>query len=550
MSSLGVFLLSSLGFFVAACGPTPAPFHCDEPDTAVSVSGVEVELGDPIECVDPSARTVLGPMELWENDAWMAQWVDEGEDPLRLLGWGVVVADFNGDGFQDIFLPNMGEKQLFMGQAGGGWENETASRLPDLRSSPGQGGVAADLEGDGDLDLLVLNAGRNTLLVNDGDGRFEASGSPGDLNEVDEVTYSAAFGDFDLDGDLDLLNAEMRSERVDDPGGGETHEWTVGVPSHLYTNDGQGGLELADELLPADTNDGYPFTISWLDFDSDGDLDIYVGNDHGVEVRSNRFWRNEGGVFEDVSEQTATDAAGDTMGMGIGDLNGDGLPDVAFSGTLELVILESQADGTWVRTEEARGIVLAEDQEIGWGVELVDLDNSGTLDLATAFGYWPPLTDSLLEQPDAIYLNLDGQFMDVASEWGMDDRGLGRGFSVGDLNGDGWLDMVKRELGLPAKVYLSRCGEQSWLKVRLRQPGTANYFGVGAEVRVEAGGETWRRWMMAGGTSIASSSPLELHFGLGEVDVVDAITVVWPDGEQAVIPGMAARRSVVVTREN
>jgi len=488
-------------------------------------------------------------MELWENEEWRSQWVDEGDDPLRLLGWGVVVADFDGNGHADIFLPNMGEKQLFMGQPGGGWNNETNERLPDLRSSPGQGGVAVDLEGDGDLDLLVLNAGRNTLLVNDGDGRFEQLSSPGDLNEVDEVTYSGAFGDFDLDGDLDLLSAEMRSERVDDSGGGETHVWTVGVPSHLYTNDGHGGLALADELLPADTNDGYPFTISWLDFDSDGDLDIYVGNDHGVEVRSNRFWRNEGGVFTDVSAQTSTDNAGDTMGMGIGDINGDGRPDVAFSGTMELVILESQADDTWVRTEEARGIVLAEDQEIGWGVELVDMDNSGTLDLAASFGYWPPLTDSLLEQSDAVYLNIDGQFTDVAAEWGMNDRGLGRGFSVGDLNGDGWLDMVKRELGLPAKIYLSRCGEESWLKVQLRQPGTANHFGVGAEVLVEAGGHTMRRWMMAGGTSIASSNPLQLHFGLGDVDVVDAITVTWPDGEKVVLPGMNARRNVVVTRE-
>jgi hypothetical protein len=270
-----------------------------------------------------------------------------------------------------------------------------------------------------------------------------------------------------------------------------------------------------------------------------------------LEVIPNRFWRNEGGSFADVSQQTGTDVALDTMGMGFGDLNSDGRPDMLMSGTRELVLLESQADGTWARTDAARGLTLRGTSEIGWGVDLADMDNSGTLDAVVHFGYWPPVGANALAQADALYLLQDGRYdEEVAAAWGLADTGLGRGFVLADLNADGWLDVVKRQSGQAAQVHLSRCGTASWLKVRLSQPGRSNPFSIGAAVEVESGETVHKRWIMAGGRSLSSGGPPELHFGLGEEDVVHAIRVRWPGGTwNEWSGGLEARRTLTVVRD-
>jgi len=191
-------------------------------------------------------------------------------------------------------------------------------------------------------------------------------------------------------------------------------------------------------------------------------------------------------------------------------------------------------------------------RDLSWGIEVADMDNDGLEDVVVAFGW---LQDDHLGlenpelQPDALYLQRDdGTFAQVAETWGLAETGPSRGLALADLNQDGWLDVVKRDLWEDASFTASRCGEAHWLRLRLEQPG-ANSRAVGATARVEAGDRAWTRWIHAGGTSYASAGPLEAHFGLGEHAEVDRIVVTWPDGAVSEVLDVTVDRVGTVVRE-
>ena len=217
-------------------------------------------------------------------------------------------------------------------------------------------------------------------------------------------------------------------------------------------------------------------------------------------------------------------------------------------------LLESTDADMWVEHAAARRLVpdAARGQAVPWGAELADVNNDGLLDAVVSFGNlqvegadWA----NPLAQPDGIYLQQpDGTFMDAASEWGMDDAGIGRGFVVADINRDGSLDLVKRDLNGPGVLYLSECSAAHWLRVELEQPGTANRHAVGATVRIWADGHMMQRTVTAGSTGIGSGGPPELHFGLGDRERVERVEVIWPDGTRSEQGGFDASRAVTLIK--
>ena len=478
-------------------------------------------------CERPEERAELGAMFLWSDPSWDAQQVQEEAPQGQDGGWGVAVDDFDGDGWMDIFLPHHLDNELFMGGPDG-WSNESSRRLPGGTPTLSQGAVAVDLEDDGDVDIIVVGTSNSAFLINDGDGVFTRALVGHEMDLHGDSHFSAALGDFDGDLDLDLLLPNFAHGEGYEPDP-ETGDWPDGRPSRLLENQ-DGVFSDVSHLLP-ETNLGYPFVASWTDYDGDGDLDIYQPNDHGALVIGNRMWRNDGGTFTDVSEPTGTDLKMSSMGIGIGDLNGDGTPDYLISGDLFLRLLESKPDGHWVETSYARGLRLdpTTGREVAWGAELADMNNDGILDAVVSFGHWPPSPGNPLQQPDALYLFDGTTFTQSAERYGLDDLGQGRGFALADLNNDGWLDVVKRELFGPARIHLSRCDDRAWLRVRVRTDGP-NSRQVGAEVIVESGGVEQHRWVVAGSTSLSSGGPAEVHFGLGDADFVN-LTVVLTDGE-------------------
>lgn len=517
-----------------------------------------VEEGGGVVCDDPGARAAA-PMDAY---AWEGL-VDASEANFQVQygGGGAAVADFDGDGVLDLVLPNAGADQYWQGLPGGGWADETAARWPGGEADATVGAVPADVDADGDLDVFVTNMrGPNRLLINDGGGRFTdgtaAAGVAGGVTD----SISASFADIDADGDLDLFVANHRDDETI-PDGMAAGEMLPGHPSNLYLNDGAGTFsDVSARLPPALQDNGYPFVGAFHDFDGDDLPELYIAMDFGPMSSPNLLLHNDGGTFSVVPD-TGLDHTGYAMGLALGDIDDDGQIDVAISDWSRMALLMAAADGTWYDAALAHGIMpVAEGRAESWGLELADMDNDGDLDLPVAFGplLMPPEIEEDYaqtwalqnpdDQPDALFvLGDDGTFRDESAAWGLAQTGNSRGFVLADLDGDGYLDVLKRFVNEVASIHLSRCGDGAWLRVELRQDGM-NPRAVGATVTIEAAGRTWTRQLRGGGTGFASGQPPEIHVGLGDIDAIDSIRVRWPDGGETVTEALSARQAIRIWR--
>jgi len=193
------------------------------------------------------------------------------------------------------------------------------------------------------------------------------------------------------------------------------------------------------------------------------------------------------------------------------------------------------------------------------------MNNSGRQDLAVAYGLLPPdevsmgpmpeivLGDQLnmnwVRQPNAFYLQgSDGQFTEVAEEWGLDHDGISRGLMAVDLNADGFLDLIYRDLWGPTRIHLSRCDDSAWLSVSLRQPGL-NPFAVGSTIEFHSGESVQLRTIEAGSSGLSSGGPPVAHVGLGDLDSVERIQIRWPDGAVSLIENLDTRAQIQVVRD-
>lgn len=502
-------------------------------------------------CDRPGARSSSGPMVPWSlGPAWDAQ------PPADNLSWqytggGMAVADLNGDDRPDVYLPSSADSQLLLSD-GDTWR-DGSDGLPVAESTDlGVGAIVADVDDDGDLDLytLVLH-GQNRLLQNDGSGRFVDVTEAAGLLAGEWDTTHAVFADVSGDGVLDLLVAN----HFEGPHLGDAIISGDFLPAHdnrLYVGDGSGGFTDATETLPAAFRSGYGFVVMAEDFDGDGHDELLSVNDFGPFWEPNTVLRRDGVDWRIDEGFEGLDIGVYGMGAGVGDLNADGTPDLLITSWGELVLLESTGDGAWFRAGAARGIQMAPDQSTAWGAILADLDNDTDLDATVAMGPLVMPSDvaeqqaevrgliTLQNQPDALYVqDEDGRFTDVADAWGVGHPGVSRGVLPVDLDGDGWLDLMRRGLDGPAVAWRARCGNRGALVVSLAQPAP-NVRAVGAQLEVRGAGRVqWRR-IRAGGTGHAVGADPIAHFGLGGAGRVD-LRITWPDGAVdsfgAVAPG-------------
>jgi hypothetical protein len=512
-----------------------------------------IEPGEVVVCAEPELRTTMGPyFTLEAGPEWANQIV-----PSTQYGRGVAVADFNGDGSYDIFVPNLGRDQLFIAQADGSFVDEAMDRFDtfsQMVAQRSQAAYAVDVDDDGDLDMFVANRGNlNRVHLNDGTGHFTTT----DVGMAAQgaASLAATFMDINGDGHLDIFVSAhfigpSEGWSLEDPGDA--------TPAELYLSNGDGTYRDVSDQLPDAALLGYTNAAGLLDIDQDGLVELYVANDFGALTHHNHLYRitpsGDTVVLTDISEETGTDIQMFGMGIAYADLNGDTLPELLLTSWDELILLESTPGAPYYDSAAYRGITHEYGvRDVAWGPEFGDLDNDGDQDLYVVYGYLAGGEEEGLanpvEQPDALFVQQEGgSFTQEAEAWGLDNIGVGRGFSFVDLNFDGFLDIITRDLDGPAIVSMARCDSSTWLELRLHQ-SASNVNAIGARVEAYVDGRVMTRWVVLGANNFSGSSMTDLHFGLGGAESVDLLVVNWPNGEVSRFEHVSGNRLTTITKE-
>jgi hypothetical protein len=480
-------------------------------------------------------------------------------DQHRICG-GVAFFDYNNDGYQDIYLTGGGDRDRL-------YENRGDGRFRDVSKKAGLtftkdvvtvGVATGDIDNDGDRDVFVTTyyGYRNLLLENDGNGRFtdiaEAAGI------VDTMWSTAvAFGDYDLDGFLDLHVGNYATY----DGLPYDENLTGGIENQLYRNRGDRTFEDVAAALGVSNPGGLTLATTFTDFDGDGDLDIYVVNDFGELFEPNALLRNEYPQkrFTDVSAASRTDMEMNGMGIATGDFNEDGALDYYLTNMEHNILYENVGSGMFRDMGMAHG--LEDSLSTSWGAVFLDYDHDTYLDLLIANGRVLPryrvddprhLFRLLHRHENRLFRNDGGgRFHEISQAVGIADTTRGRGLAVADYDNDGDLDFVvavvskEKKTKAHALLYRNEGGNaKNWLKVQVEGTGS-NRDGFGSRVRVAAAGRRWIR-EIDGGSSYVSQSSNVAHFGLDNISQVDSVIVVWPGGGLDIITGVTVNQTVHV----
>lgn len=474
---------------------------------------------------------------------------------VSTMAGGLAIFDYDNDGRPDLFftngsaLPSLRKSEPRFANALyrnlGNWQFEDVTERSGLRGEGfSMGAAAADFDNDGWIDLFVAGAGHNQLYRNLR-GRFEAV--PGIVSEKWSVT--GAWLDYDSDGLLDLfvVNYLDWTPQLDRFCGQRERNLRVychpseyrGTTNRLYRNLGDGRFQDVSKPSGIARHVGRGMSAAVADFDDDGRPDVFVTND----TVANFLFRNTGAGFEEIALQAGV-AYNDmgkplsSMGVDFRDYNNDGRPDILFTALVgeTFPLFLNLGNGSFRDMTYPSKAGLTTVRRSGWGVAFADLNNDGFKDIVTANSH---VTDNIeairserYREPNLILRNENGYFQ-FGGDFGA--PAAHRGLAVADLDGDGRLDVVVTVLGEQAELWRNTtAGAGNWIAVRLK--GQA----IGARVRA---GNQWQEMGSAG--SYASSVAFDAHFGIGAAKTVE-VEVRWPHGHRQVIPNAKAGEVLMV----
>ena len=509
-------------------------------------------------------------------------------DIIDTVGSGVGLLDYDNDGWLDIYLVNGSTAAAEAGKATpphaalfhnnhDGTFTDVAAKAGVTNDRWGVGVAIADYDNDGWPDLYVTNFGKNRLFHNNHDGTFT------DVAEKAGVTLGnwstgATWGDYDGDGRLDLfvpgyVHYDLAQPPSTRTGGGASNfcqfrgtpvmcgpRGLQGEADHLFHNNGDGTFtDVSEKAGVSDKKTTYYGLASlFIDVDNDGKVDLLVADDS----TPNYLYLNKGGgTFEDASFASGyalNESGRETASMGIaaGDLLHNGLIDVfntTFSDDYKPLY---RNDGGGNFTDVSYQFRIAEPTIpfLGWGTSFFDYDNDGWLDLMFVNGHVYPEVDRMdwgtsWKQRAVLFHNHEGKLDLVPAVEGsaLAKLAVARGLAYGDLFNDGKIDAVINNLdGTPSLFRNVSGGANHWIGLKLVGGPKSPRDAVGATVYVKANGFRQRSDVTSGG-SFASSPDQRLHFGLGAATTVDEIEVHWPSGlwEHVSVPGVD--RIVTVT---
>jgi hypothetical protein len=506
--------------------------------------------------------------------------IGEFHQPELMLG-GVAVLDYNNDGCMDIFFTN-GASMPSLKKTGPQYfnrlfRNNCDGTFTDVTEKAGvagegysMGAAVADYDNDGYPDIFVAGVNRNILYHNRGDGTFEDVTEKAHLGGVDPHygklwSVSAAWVDVDNDGWLDLFVSNyVQWDPQLEPKCGTAKKPLYchpsayhDTPNQLFRNNHDGTFTDISESSGLGAQFGKGMGLAIADYDGDGLMDIFVAND---SVPNFLFHNLGHGKFEEVGmlAGVALDDNGRpvaSMGADFRDLDNDGRPDLIFTAMINdtYPLFRNTGKSPVFEDDTARtGMAIATRALTGWGIGLYDFDNDGFKDVFTANAHFPSLEESLgtpVALANSLFHNRgDGRLEDVSKTAGADFQLTGqyRGVAFADFDNDGRLDAVVSNVNGPARLFRNVTANTGhWLALKLI--GTSsNRDGIGAKVAVTLpnGGKLYNHCSTSVG--YASSSEPMVRFGLGKEAAAKLIEIRWPSGKVQQLHDITADRIVKV----